>query len=209
MPNPALEDTLTDKKYLLGSCFREDHLGNKRRKAALVPGCGKGYDVLLLASFGYDAFGLEVSETAVKRCYEEQRINGHKYPARYDYAGSGSVTFLVGDFFSLDWLKKLSKAADLIYDYTVRFLLAPTLSIGLSPALLAILIAFVVPFSASTKPSPQMGASDGGSPSLQWPADLCGISKQQRSKDWRASLCVASSSVSRTSRSPRAGSALR
>ena len=196
MPNPALEDTLTDKKYLLGSCFREDHLGNKRRKAALVPGCGKGYDVLLLASFGYHAFGLEVSETAVKRCYEEQKINGHKYPARYDYAGSGSVTFIVGDFFSLDWLEKLNRAADLIYDYTVGLLLASILLIGMSPVILATLIALVVPFGASTEPSPQMGAPDGQPLSLQWPPDLCGVPEQQRSEDWRAPLRLASTSVS-------------
>ena len=53
MPNPALSDTLTDQRDLLGTCFVEDGFG-KRRKRALVPGCGKGYDVLLLASLGYE-----------------------------------------------------------------------------------------------------------------------------------------------------------
>ena len=104
MPNPALADTLTDRWDLLGPCFVEDDLGNKRRKRALVPGCGKGYDVLLLASFGYDAFGLEVSETAVKRCYEEQKANEHKYPVRDESSGAGAVKYIYGDFFGTDWL---------------------------------------------------------------------------------------------------------
>ena len=121
MPNPALIDTLTDQRDLLGTCFVEDEFGNKRRKRALVPGCGKGYDVLLLASFGYDAFGLEVSETAVKRCYEEQKANGHKYPARDESSGAGAVKFMHGDFFGTDWMINIEGDGklDLIYDYTV------------------------------------------------------------------------------------------
>lgn len=121
MPNPALVDTLTDRGDLLGTCVVEDEFGNKRRKRALVPGCGKGYDVLLLASFGYDAFGLEVSETAVKRCYEEQKANGHKYPANDESDGAGAVKFMHGDFFGTDWMINIEGdgKVDLIYDYTV------------------------------------------------------------------------------------------
>ena len=120
-PNPALFDTLTDQRGLLGTCFVDDDTGNKRRKRALVPGCGKGYDVLLLASFGYDAFGLEVSETAVKRCYEEQRANGHSYPVQDDASGVGLVKFMHGDFFDNDWMTDIEGdgKVDLIYDYTV------------------------------------------------------------------------------------------
>ena len=122
MPNPALVDTLADRQDLLGSRWTEDALGKKRRKRALVPGCGKGYDVLLLSSFGYDAFGLEVSGTAVKRCYEEQEAYGDKYPVRDESAGAGKVTFMVGDFFGTDWMKNIEGdgKVDLIYDYTVR-----------------------------------------------------------------------------------------
>ena len=121
MPNPALVDTLTDRVQLLGSCFKDDSRGNKIRKRALVPGCGKGYDVLLLASFGYDAFGLEVSETAVRRCYDEQRTNGHKYPTRSENDGVGTVTFLIGNYFADGWMNGIAGDAkfDLIYDYTV------------------------------------------------------------------------------------------
>lgn len=51
-PNPALVDTLNSKADLFGSPFKEVD-GEKVRKKALVPGCGKGYDVLLFASYGY------------------------------------------------------------------------------------------------------------------------------------------------------------
>ena len=123
MPNPAFVDTLTDQRDLLGTCFVEDKFGNKRRKRALVPGCGKGYDVLLLASFGYDAFGLEVSEMAVKRCYEEQKTNQHKYPIRDEISGAGRVRFIHGDFFATDWMINVEGDGklDLIYDYTVGY----------------------------------------------------------------------------------------
>ena len=121
MPNPALVDTLTEQQDLLGTCFVEDSPGKKRRKRALVPGCGKGYDVTLLASFGYDAFGLDVSETAVKRCYEEQKANGHKIPIKDEISGSGAVKFIQGDFFGTDWMVNIEGdgKVDLIYDYTV------------------------------------------------------------------------------------------
>ncbi|KAL8973535.1 MAG: hypothetical protein Q9197_002222 [Variospora fuerteventurae] len=99
-PNPALVDLLDQRKDLIGGCFVED-AGKRRRKRALVPGCGKGYDVLLLASYGYDAYGLEVSEKAVERCVEERTANGHKYPVRHEDAGMGQSTFLQGDFFDV------------------------------------------------------------------------------------------------------------
>lgn len=121
MPNPALLDTLTDQRHWLGTCFVSDDFGNKRRKRALVPGCGKGYDVLLLASFGYDAFGLEVSQTAVNRCQEEQNVNGHKYSVNDQNSGAGAVKFMHGDFFGADWMINIEGDGklDLIYDYTV------------------------------------------------------------------------------------------
>ena len=121
MPNPALIDTLMGQRDQLGTPFVADDFGNKRRKKALVPGCGKGYDVLLLASFGYDAFGLEISEAAVNRCYEEQKANGHSYFVRNDTFGAGAVNFIHGDFFGTDWVTNIEGDGkiDLIYDYTV------------------------------------------------------------------------------------------
>lgn len=129
-PNPALVDVLTDRKDLIGTCFKvkgtlaeeKEEGGRKERKKALVPGCGRGYDVILLASFGYDAYGLEVNDKAVELCLQEQQTNGDKYPVNDESVGSGTVTFLKGDFFHDEWTKKIPGGGkfDLIYDYTVR-----------------------------------------------------------------------------------------
>ncbi|RMZ82290.1 hypothetical protein DV738_g1878, partial [Chaetothyriales sp. CBS 135597] len=103
--SPALEDTLR----------------------ALVPGCGRGYDVLLLESFGYDAVGLEVSEGAIKAALKFAEEHGgdssSTYPVRDEKAGKGSHTFVLGDFYEDDFLSELGLLAsgerfDLIYDYT-------------------------------------------------------------------------------------------
>ncbi|KAL8815972.1 MAG: hypothetical protein Q9223_004952 [Gallowayella weberi] len=120
-PNPALIDLLNEKRAI-GNCFVEDASGSKRRKTALVPGCGRGYDVLLLASHGYDAYGLEVSEKAVERCYEEKQANGHKYAMNGHSSNAGTSTFIKGDFFDTQWLHAVpGEKFDLIYDYTVRY----------------------------------------------------------------------------------------
>lgn len=120
-PNPALVDVLSQKQDLIGTCFRSDGSNEKQRKKALVPGCGRGYDVLLLASFGYDAYGLEVSEKVVQGCIQEQKTNGRKYPVEDDSVGIGRASFIQGDFFSDDWIKEIPGGPyfDLIYDYTV------------------------------------------------------------------------------------------
>ena len=124
-PNPALTDVLKNRTDLLGTSLRDvqDSVGQRQRKKALVPGCGRGYDVLLLASFGYDAYGLEISETAVKRCEEERTTNGHDYRAQDEAVGAGATKFVQGDFFKDGWLKNLDLKGDskfdLVYDYTV------------------------------------------------------------------------------------------
>lgn len=124
--NPALEDTLTQQRDVLGTATdNSDEIKPAIRRRALVPGCGRGYDVLLLASFGYDAYGLEISETALKRAREEQEKNGEKYHVRDEAIGKGKVDFIHGDFFeSASWVGKDGKLGDgqmfdLIYDYTV------------------------------------------------------------------------------------------
>lgn len=125
LPQPALVDLLSDRHDLIGNCFVEDGSGGKRRKKALVPGCGRGYDVLLLASFGYDAYGLEVSESARKRCEEEQANNAHKYPVRDETVGAGNAKFLNGNFFDETWLKEVDGEGkfELIFDYTASLTL--------------------------------------------------------------------------------------
>lgn len=125
----ALEDVLTQRKDLLGdvfSCFIADNNNNSnnkhRRKRALVPGCGTGYDVLLIASFGYDTYGLDYSQVAVETAKKHAANNVDKYVVKDPSVGRGEVTFVQGDFFKDDWLESLGlgrDSFDLIYDYTV------------------------------------------------------------------------------------------
>lgn len=129
-PNPALVDTLEQRTELLGPAITTDPAtGLKRRKRALVPGCGKGYDVLLLASFGYDAYGVEASANAVKACEKHAAEQADKYPARNTEVGS--VKFVFGDFFKDEWIAgvngELREGFDLVYDYTFLCALPPTL----------------------------------------------------------------------------------
>ena len=122
-PNPALADALRDRAGVVGRSTGE----GQRRRNALVPGCGRGYDVYLLAAHGWDAVGLEVSAEAV-RSAEEIRgaVEGGEvegYEVADPEVGRGSARFVVGDFFAEDWCGKLGLGAKgsfgLIYDYTV------------------------------------------------------------------------------------------
>ncbi|THC92730.1 hypothetical protein EYZ11_007778 [Aspergillus tanneri] len=122
-PNTALQEALEYRRQDLGeSVFVMDPItGEHRRKRALVPGCGRGYDVLLLASFGYDAYGLEVSKEAVKRCYDYARENQDKFPPRDECVGAGRAHYIEGDFFSDRWYDQVTGNAtfELLFDYTV------------------------------------------------------------------------------------------
>ncbi|KAG8529465.1 uncharacterized protein KY384_006102 [Bacidia gigantensis] len=127
LPNPALEDLLKDRQDLIGIPKEASDTAGKRKKA-FVPGCGKGYDVLLLSSFGYDAVGLEVSETALKRCLEERDKHGDKYAVRDASLGAGKSNFVAGDFFSNEWTGSAgAEQFDLIYDYTFLCALPPSM----------------------------------------------------------------------------------
>ena len=116
-PSPALIDALDEKKKWFG----EPRLKDGARKTALVPGCGKGYDVLLFASYGYDAYGLDISELAIERAKANASDEAdilEKYPESKEY-GRGKAEFILGDFFKDDLLKLTDgKGFDVIYDYT-------------------------------------------------------------------------------------------
>ena len=119
IPNPALEDLLQDQDLLSGSLNPQAG----KRRTALVPGCGRGVDVLLLKAFGYDAVGLEVSKDAVKAClmHEEEHGGDEVYKTRNEI-GQGAAKFVVGDFFDEEWIGDgVPQTFDLIYDYTVGF----------------------------------------------------------------------------------------
>lgn len=125
-PNPALEDTLLQYRSILGGPITLDEHGQRHRKKALVPGCGSGLDVLLLASLGYDAYGLEYSHSAVQTCKAEERRSRERdeYPVRDEDIGRGNVTFVQGDFFDDAWLEGLGLGRggyDVIYDHSVGF----------------------------------------------------------------------------------------
>lgn len=85
----------------------------------------------MLALHGFDAYGLEISQTAVTEAdkYASAEL---KEPTGYNFGSTGSpqekpgtVKFVEGDFFSGDWEKKWCNGEkfDLIYDYTVSFFL--------------------------------------------------------------------------------------
>lgn len=137
-PNPALEDALVQRASTIGGPIAQDAQGQSYRRKALVPGCGRGVDVLLLASFGYDAYGLEYSASAIEACKKEEKENHSWYRVRDQSVGKGKVTFVQGDFFDDAWLKTIGvprNGFDVIYDYTV-IILTPSSLFGFSLSLL-------------------------------------------------------------------------
>ncbi|KAI9774108.1 MAG: hypothetical protein M1840_005201 [Geoglossum simile] len=115
-PSPALADILANRKDIIVGTSRV----SGRRKRALVAGCGRGYDVLLLASYGFDVYGLDISESAIKACEKFAEENKDMYPVMDETFGAGKATFISCDFFSKDWEKEIRGGAtfELIYDYT-------------------------------------------------------------------------------------------
>jgi SAM-dependent methyltransferase len=105
------------------------------RRKALVPGCGTGYDVALLASWGYDAYGLEISKHAVDEAnaylkHSRERVSEGEYGVKDEKIGQGSVQCLLGDYFDDAWVREAGSVEgfDLIYDHTVRSLHVEMLS---------------------------------------------------------------------------------
>ena len=117
-PNPALVDLLSERQDLLPSPEKK-----KKKLRALVPGCGKGYDVLLLSAFGYEAYGAEISSRALDAARNtEKEMSGKGVYETREGAEKGDITWLAGDFFKDDFLKDVKGGDgkfDLIYDYTV------------------------------------------------------------------------------------------
>jgi len=116
VPNPALVDLLSERQDLLPPPAKSG------RRKALVPGCGKGYDVLLLSAFGYDAYGLDISSSALQEARKvEKEMGGKGVYETKEGAEKGSITWVAGDFFEDQFLKDVEGEGtfDLIYDYTV------------------------------------------------------------------------------------------
>lgn len=114
----ALEDLLTNWMKSKQGVFSS----MEGRRKALVPGCGTGYDVQLLASFGFDTYGLDYSHSAIEHAKKYAAMNSEKYPARDSELGRGNVSYIQADYFADDWIERLGESGltfDLIYDYTV------------------------------------------------------------------------------------------
>ncbi|KAI1003051.1 hypothetical protein K3495_g5153 [Podosphaera aphanis] len=121
-PNPALIDLLEERQDLLP--FRQQSV----KKTALVPGCGKGYDVFLLAAYGFNTYGLEISETALEKAKSlEKELETRDAYKTKDGVERGEIKWLVGDFFDEYLLRSFGQEGkfDLIYDYTFLSALPP------------------------------------------------------------------------------------
>lgn len=118
-PSLALHDLLAQRPDLVPS----SQSPNTPRKRALVPGCGRGHDVLLLSSWGYDVWGLDSSAAARREAVENQKRAEEK--GMYRPVGGlekGDVHWVTGDFFGTEWTEGIGPDVrfDLIFDYTVR-----------------------------------------------------------------------------------------
>jgi SAM-dependent methyltransferase len=104
VPSPALVELLVDKHFPIAPAGKS--------VKALVPGCGRGYDVALFAGLSpiEKAVGLDVSLKAVEEAKKVQKDS------------SGHLEFVLGDFFSKTEHWATSGAYDVVYDYTVLHL---------------------------------------------------------------------------------------
>ncbi|KAF4985865.1 hypothetical protein FDECE_16266 [Fusarium decemcellulare] len=98
-----------------------------------MSGCGKGYDVAMLALHGFDAYGIEVSETGVKvaKSYVAAEL---AEPQPFNFSASDTLpgdrtataNIVRGDFFTKEWEVECgNEKFDLIYDYTFLCALLP------------------------------------------------------------------------------------
>ncbi|KAI1454974.1 S-adenosyl-L-methionine-dependent methyltransferase [Annulohypoxylon moriforme] len=124
-PSPALIDFIESTELP-----RRDG----RRLRAL--GCGKGYDVTMLALHGFDVYGLEVSERgaeaareyATSQLFDPSEFN---FGSEYDRSkvSAGKVQIVAGDFFKRDWeelcVEEGATGFDFIYDYTFLCAILP------------------------------------------------------------------------------------
>eukprot|EP00288_Rhodomonas_lens_P008063 CAMPEP_0177737296 /NCGR_PEP_ID=MMETSP0484_2-20121128/25808_1 /TAXON_ID=354590 /ORGANISM="Rhodomonas lens, Strain RHODO" /LENGTH=213 /DNA_ID=CAMNT_0019251065 /DNA_START=97 /DNA_END=738 /DNA_ORIENTATION=- len=101
--SPSLIDVLSSWK----------ETAKTRKCRMLVPGCGRGYDVVAAAKVNFDALGLDIAPTAVKAAEEYRDAQG---------ALSGKAEFSTTDFFKLPE----SGAFDLVFDYTFLCAIDPS-----------------------------------------------------------------------------------
>ncbi|KAL2843194.1 S-adenosyl-L-methionine-dependent methyltransferase [Aspergillus pseudodeflectus] len=149
LPSPALIDLIEEYDTTLFYPFRKTESGERNgRKSVLVPGCGRGYDVIALSLHGFDAYGLEISATAIseaqalaqtelaspsaenfgaRRTTSTTALRGHGNDAEDLAVSPGTPRFLQGDFFDSSWSDALGFQFDVVYDYTFLCALHPSL----------------------------------------------------------------------------------
>jgi len=86
---------------------------------ALVPGCGRGYDVITLADLGFRTWGVDVSQTAI-----DQAIKYQALATPGGTHGPGSVTWIAHDFFDIE---RPESGFTIVYDYAFFCSLPPVL----------------------------------------------------------------------------------
>jgi len=169
-PSPSLVDLLNTRDHLPPQQLapptgEKERPGQRiRRPRALVPGCGRGYDVLLFASHGYDSYGVESAQSAVKQAtelskgYEDKR---EEYRVRDEKVGRGEARFLEGDFYKDEWWQEICQGDaegktgfDVIYDYTVSRKTLPVYMLSFTHVILVLL-------RDASCSSLSMGGSDG------------------------------------------------
>lgn len=131
-PSVALADLLIQRTDLVPPAQDHDRRGEPVRSAtgevvkhtALVPGCGLGHDALLLASFGYDVWAVDVSEKGLELARENEQVCLEKGLYKPDKGTEmGRIHWVCADFFDASWSQGVgsdgSGKFDLIFDYTV------------------------------------------------------------------------------------------
>ncbi|KAK1775260.1 S-adenosyl-L-methionine-dependent methyltransferase [Copromyces sp. CBS 386.78] len=140
-PSQALDQVLSLHRELFPKAPNSSDDWDKPRPKALVPGCGRGHDVLLLSAHGYDVFGLDSSPTSLEEAKKnEKRVaeadNEGKWKELYaprkelGVTTKGRVMWVTGDFFEDDWVNdsgygKVKNGFNLIFDYTFFCALPP------------------------------------------------------------------------------------
>ena len=87
---------------------------------ALVPGCGRGYDVIALAAETREALGIDIVEAAITAAKEFKDEYASKLDSEAKLILNANANFQVASFFNLD------DKFDFIYDYTFFCALDPS-----------------------------------------------------------------------------------
>lgn len=149
-PAPALLEYLEQEAYADKPEPGRDH--------ALVPGCGSGYDVFALAQYGYEATGIDLAPTAVKRFETLREQRG---------LGEARARIALRDFFEFSRDDAHQSAYDLIWDYTFLCAIQPSQRADWAEAMArlvrpgGVLLTLLFPIRDFDDPSPTLDTDPG------------------------------------------------